>query len=129
MSEQTIAPSTLRVRPYMLTMGRTTAAVNLEIETIVRAVGVTDGRPAIVIDPARARRLGPETRRIIELCHRPLSVAELSAHLRLPLQVIKVLVGDLVADGLVTTHSQTAEVAGRPDLVLLERVLEGLQRL
>lgn len=123
-----VAASPLRVRPYTLTMGRTTAAARLEIETIVRsnpAGGAVQGRAD---EPARNLAV-PEASAIIALCHEPMSIAEISAHLKLPLQVVKILVGDLVADGRVVTQSQAAEAGGRPDLVLLERVLEGLQSL
>jgi hypothetical protein len=55
-------------------------------------------------------------------------VAEISAHLAIPVGVIRVLVADMVADGLV--HLHRPEVPGdRPDLALLERVLEGLRSI
>ena len=50
-------------------------------------------------------------------------------HLGLPLQVVKVLVGDLAAIEAVSTHRGGFQADGRPDLALLERVLDGLQSL
>jgi len=38
----------------------------------------------------------PESRRIVELCQTPMSVAELAARLSVPVGVCRVLVGDLV---------------------------------
>ncbi|MEM7323059.1 MAG: DUF742 domain-containing protein [Actinomycetota bacterium] len=110
-------PSRLRVRPYTVTRGRTEAAVELGLETMIRS---TDGKPT---------KLAPEKQSIVTLCRQPQSVAEISAHLKLPLQVAKVLVGDLVVDGHVSTNTGSAQSDGRPDLALLERVLDGLQSL
>ena len=120
MTEQTETTAPLlRVRPYTVTGGRTSASVQLEIETMIKRV---DGR---AVDGG----LVPESRSIVDLCHQPLSIAEISAHLHLPLQVVKVLTGDLMTAGLVASHNPTAQPNGRPDLALLERVLEGLQSL
>ncbi|MEL6982355.1 MAG: DUF742 domain-containing protein, partial [Actinomycetota bacterium] len=70
-----------------------------------------------------------EAKAIVQLCADPQSVAEISAHLVIPLQVVKVLVGDLVTVDAVTTHRGGFQDDGRPDLALLERVLDGLQSL
>ena len=74
-------------------------------------------------------RLRMERRQIVELCREPLAVAEVSAHLHLPLGVTKVLVSDLASDNLVMTHSVALTDSDRPDTGLLERVLDGLQSL
>ncbi len=122
MTEQTEATSSpLRVRPYTVTGGRTRAGVELEIETMIRSTGGvarTTDRPLV-----------REARTLLQLCSTPLSIAEISAHLDLPLQVVKVLAGDLVLAGRATTHVAAAQSNGRPDLALLERVLDGLQSL
>ena len=112
----------LRVRPYAMTGGRVRSSTDLPLETIVR---VTD-RGAASADEAAAER-----RQICNLCVDPLSIAEISAHLDLPLGVTRVLVGDMVTEGLLDTHRPTASADGsdRPDLRLLERVLVGLQAL
>lgn len=114
------ALSGLRVRPFLVTGGRTRSAVDLALETIIRVT--PEGQKAV-------NSLQLEPRQIVELCHQPLSIAEVSAHLHLHLQVAKVLVGDLVQSGHVATHSATNEATSRPDLLLLERVLDGLQSL
>jgi hypothetical protein len=56
------------------------------------------------------------------------SVAEVSAVLRLPLGVARILIADMGADGLVRIH-QRDDSEGRPDLHLLERVLSGLRKI
>jgi len=93
----------------------------LALETIVR---VTPRGEASSAD------LNTERRQICEMCADPTSIAEVSAHLKLPLGVVRVLVGDMVTEGLLDCNVPV--VAGddtRPDLRLLERVLDGLQAL
>ena len=70
----------------------------------------------------------PETAQILRLCSRPLSIAEISAHLGVHLGVARVLVSDLVqlGHGVVTTG--VVDVDG-PDLATLERLLDDLQQL
>ena len=113
----------LRVRPYALTGGRVRSSVELALETIVL---LTDnGRSAI-------SAMSSERVSIAELADEPISIAEISAHLSIPLGVSRVLVGDMVGDGYLNTHlddSASAQVGGRPDQRLLERVLNGLQAI
>jgi hypothetical protein len=56
------------------------------------------------------------------------SVAELSAHTRLPLGVVRVLIGDLEAAGLVAVHGLSAAEDADPvtPLSVLESVLDGI---
>lgn len=85
------------VRPYLLTQGRTEPALPaLPVEAMLTAT--RDGRLA-------APRLPAERRRIVELCRAPVSVAEVGARLGLPLGVVRVLVADLQAEGLVRLHA------------------------
>ncbi|MEL7210055.1 MAG: DUF742 domain-containing protein [Actinomycetota bacterium] len=112
-----------RIRPYALTGGRTRGNQDLPLETIVRTT--PQGR---AVQP----RLVREQATIVDLCADPQSLAEISAHLTVPLGVVRVIVGDLAAEGLVAS-SGTATTANpsqdRPDIKLLERVLDGLQAL
>ncbi|HEX2574989.1 MAG TPA: DUF742 domain-containing protein, partial [Aquihabitans sp.] len=68
-----------------------------------------------------------ERGQILALLASPLSTAEISARLHLPLGVTRVVLGDLIDEGYVAVNSRSAN--GRPDLRLLERVLDGLQAL
>ncbi len=118
MSRESDAARTLRVRPYMVTGGRTRATADIALETMIHTSE----------DPVD-RRLSTEEKKITKLCAEPLSVAEISAHMKLPLQVVKVLLSDLIDDGSVVTHAGVTDSGDRPDLALLERVLDGLQSL
>ena len=107
------------VRPYAMTGGRTRPSDDdLELETLVSTTSL--GETSLT--------LSLERRSIALLCRDSLSIAELSARLDLPLGVVRVLVGDMAEEGLVTVH-RPASVGDRPDLALLERVLYGLRTI
>jgi hypothetical protein len=75
-----------------------------------------------------AERVLPELRAIVELCRKMRSVAEISALLRMPLGVVRVLISDLADQGRIRVYG-TGHGPGSPDRALLERVLSGLRRL
>lgn len=103
------------VRPYAVTRGRfRTAGTRLDLITLVVAL----------TPKARPGDLEPEHGRILALSREPTSVAELSAHLDLPLGVVKVLIGDLIDRRQVMVR--TAVV---PDTAVLEAVLDGIRRI
>ncbi|MHA6798188.1 DUF742 domain-containing protein [Bounagaea algeriensis] len=108
------------VRPYARTRGRTRTDYDLAIETLV----TTSERGRAQNTPVK-----PEHRTISELCVQARSVAEVSAHLRLPLGVVRVLIGDMAGLGLVLIHDGGMVVGDQPSLDFLERVLSGLRRL
>ena len=85
----------------------------------------------IMTDEGRQRAMGLawEQRAIAELCASPMSVAEVSAHLKVPLGVARVLVGDMAAEGLVEMSGASGSEQAPNDLNLLERVLNGLRAL
>lgn len=107
------------VRPYAMTRGRTRPnAPNLNLVTQVR-VSVLPSDPAA---------LSPEHRQILEICHKPLSVAEVAAYLDVPLVVVKVLIGDLIERGHIVAGAlfQTSDIT---DTNLLQAVLDGIRRI
>ncbi|MCE6996698.1 DUF742 domain-containing protein [Saccharothrix sp. S26] len=109
------------VRPYAWTGGRTSSGYDLRLETLV---SLEEDGIAIAL-----RESTSEQRSIVELCATyPRSVAEVSALLSVPLGVARVLLGDLIAMGVVAVHDNAAAPAG-PDFTLLERVLVGLRNL
>jgi hypothetical protein len=118
------------VRPYAVTGGRTApSAAELPLEALVQGL-----RPAAV-------SMTPEKRTILELTASSyLSVAELSAYVRLPVPVVRVVIGDLLADGAVRVHLPAAllptavsvALPGRSaasPLSVLESVLDGISTL
>jgi hypothetical protein len=105
------------VRSYTLTAGRTKTDVDLPVEATLRRQGFDD-------EGGESPR-----QRILRVCDDK-SVAEVSALVKMPIGVVRVLLGDLVQEGLVrvqatlTDSSSTAERRG-----LIERTLRGLRAL
>jgi len=111
--------SSALVRPYAVTGGRTKPRYQLQIEAMV-AASHYEARDLSV--------LSPECQAILGFCRDWRSVAEISAVLRMPLGVARVLIADMAMEGLVRVH-QIDHAEGRPDVNLLERVLSGLRKL
>lgn len=108
------------VRAYAVTGGRTrSGAEDLPLEALV--VTTPEGRQCI---PS----LAFERRAIAELCAEVRSVAEVASLVGVPLGVARVLVSDLAALDLVAVH-QVGAPDDRPDIDLLERVLNGIRAL
>ncbi len=106
------------VRPYFLTGGRSRPSRrNLELITLVVAVTRTVNEP-----------VSPEYVEIMEICQQPASVAEVSAKLKVPLVVVKIMLSDLIERGYLMTGSPpvTSDI---PSPELLKAVLYGLRRL
>ncbi|WP_328474989.1 DUF742 domain-containing protein [Actinoplanes sp. NBC_00393] len=103
------------VRPFMLTGGRTRPVHDgLRLETQLSAA------PAALSAPLRF-----ESRRIVELCQRPHSLADLAASLAAPLGVVRVIVGDLLTEGYLRIEEQ-------PDVLsidLIERIRDRVRAL
>jgi hypothetical protein len=118
--ENPAAESGSLVRPYTRTGGRTRPDYDLAIEALISTSEKGMDRDAAVL---------PEHRSICGLCTDTRSVAEVAAHLRLPLGVARVLIGDMASMGLVLIHQGGLVVGDRPSIDFLERVLSGLRRL
>ncbi|MDQ0378509.1 DUF742 domain-containing protein [Amycolatopsis thermophila] len=110
----------LRVRPYVLTKGRTHSAYELAIETLVSV-------------RADAKWTGPalnaEYQPVRAIVDSPRSLAEVAARMSIPLGVARVLLSDMAELGLLHIHGIERTAEGRPPLELMKRVLDGLQRL
>jgi hypothetical protein len=78
--------------------------------------------------PATDAGLGPEHRAIVGLCRQPLSVAEISAYLDLPVGIVRVLLGDLLDRALISAQNPDP-VAVVPGDDLFEAVINGLHAL
>ncbi|WLQ40682.1 DUF742 domain-containing protein [Streptomyces laculatispora] len=116
-----------RVRPYSLTGGRTRFGHVLLVETFVAALEAPDERRELT-NGNLASRVMPELQAIVEICRRMRTVAEISALLKMPLGVVRVLLSDLADQGKIRVYG-TGHGTGQPDRALLERVLNGLRRL
>ncbi|MFB6816320.1 DUF742 domain-containing protein [Streptomyces sp. NPDC056347] len=116
-----------RVRPYSLTGGRTRFGHVLLVETFVAALDAPEERRELT-NGNLSGRVMPELQAIVEICRRMRTVAEISALLKMPLGVVRVLLSDLADQGKIRVYG-TGHGTGQPDRALLERVLNGLRRL
>ncbi|MFD6423005.1 DUF742 domain-containing protein [Streptomyces sp. NPDC060198] len=68
---------------------------------------------------------------ILRMCERPTAVVEIAATLKLPVGIIRIMLGDMLDTGRISArHPRTARVADRlPDPDILEQVLVGLRNL
>ncbi|WP_424643345.1 DUF742 domain-containing protein [Embleya sp. AB8] len=72
--------------------------------------------------------MSPEPAAILRMCEQPLSMAEISAHMRLPTSMLTLILTDMVADGQLEARAPIP-TASLPDIDLLKAVMHGLQRL
>lgn len=108
------------VRPYALTKGRTLPSGGESFDLIDVVVATSDRMPEHF-------RPGPEHRRLLSLCRRPAPIVDLTSEIDLPLGVVRVLLGDLISEGLVRVLSTQKQPA--TDQRLLRMVLDGLESL
>jgi hypothetical protein len=109
------------VRPYALIRGRTRSSGDtMDLIAMVTATGTRPAASAIV---------GPEQERILRLTKRAASVADLASDLDLPLGVIRVLLGDLQDQGLISVRQPAADAAPRTSERVLKEVINGLRAL
>jgi hypothetical protein len=85
----------------------------------------------IVSDQDPAPGMQSEHVRILQSCHHPMAVVEISSDLQLPVSVVKVLLRDLLNTGSITVRHPSAMSAQAqlPDRDMLKQVLVGLQKL
>ncbi|MEU9118173.1 DUF742 domain-containing protein [Streptomyces sp. NPDC048483] len=103
-------------RLYVITSGRSSASNELDLVTLIVARTVATAG------------MQPEHVAILNLCQTPLSIAEISAHIGLPVSVVTVLISDLLDEQQVLTRPPVPP-ADLPDLALIEKVIHGLQKL
>jgi hypothetical protein len=123
--EQTRQPvdRSASLRPFVLTSGRVNAAdpeIEVETQVTVRRHDPRVGRVPLA-------SLGPEMQAMVALCGQPISVAEISARLRLHLGVTKILVADLRAAGYLDVHVADTSSPISADTIL--RVMHGLRAI
>ncbi|MFJ3365756.1 DUF742 domain-containing protein [Streptomyces anthocyanicus] len=109
-----------QVRPYALVLGRTIPSQQLDRASMVKA------HPNVPSEPLQAHYASA-----FELCRTgAVSVAEVTARLQQPLQIVKIWLSDLLDDGYLTNAApDTWGADAATDPHLLGAVLAGLHRL
>jgi hypothetical protein len=111
------------VRLYALTRGRTRPAGRATLD-LIDVVGATGRRPRL----PETFRPSPEHRRMLNLCRRPICVADLATEIDLPIGVVRVLLSDLIHQELIKVYRPASGEAAT-DERLLRKLLDGLQAL
>jgi hypothetical protein len=101
------------VPSYVLTSGRTHPKATLRPETLLRT---------LVYRPI-PKRTTTQKRNVLRLCQGQLGMAELAAHLEMPMSVVRILASDLLDEGLLVIRG------AEPKRELMEQVLAGLRKL
>jgi hypothetical protein len=118
-----LTPAAL-IRPYAVTRGRIRPGVEIALEALVETTVL--GRTAMM----RGGQGESERRYIAAMCDggRVQSLAEIAAHMQLPLSAARVIVADMIADGLLAVHEPVTLGDGNhaTNMELLERMLSGL---
>jgi hypothetical protein len=109
------------IRPYAVTRGRTTSNWrDLDMITLVVAARWD----------TTLERMGHEYAGVVRMCGRPVSIAEISSALSLPLAVTKILIGDLIEAGYLIFRAPPSPTATEtPNIKLLQAVLDGVRKL
>jgi Protein of unknown function (DUF742) len=104
------------VRPYTLTAGRTKATVHLPLEATLRR------------QPVDVRQnLSTGARQVLEACDGR-SVAEVASVVSIPIGVVRVLLSDLIDQGLIQVQDTLTETSPIHDrIALIERTLSALR--
>jgi hypothetical protein len=108
------------VRPYAVTKGRTLPS-GRESFSLIDVVFANGQRTPEHL------RLGPEHRRILSLCRRPIPIVDLIVEIDLPIGVVRVLLGDLASEGMLRVFS--TQTGPATEQRLLRMVLDGLESL
>jgi len=107
------------LRPYLLTGGRTHADVEgLVFETLVEKANQTVDKSGLRFESAK----------VVDMCDDPISVAEISAHMSIPLGATMVLIGDLIASNHLISH-RTINAASDAGVSLVTRIIAGVKQL
>jgi Protein of unknown function (DUF742) len=108
-------------RPYTVTGGRTRPRGEVHFDLIdIVARGSTPADASAVFSPERSM--------ILDLCRNQVTVADLAAAIGLPVGVVRVLLADLLHEGLIRV-ARPATRGRVTDTHLLRQVLDGLNAL
>ena len=102
-------------RPFIVAAGKTKPTAHVAIEMLVESTNVD-------------KLVRFEKRKILERASAPISVAELSSHLNMPIGTTMVVVGELLDEGLLKAH-KTAEQSGLTDLNIMTRIIQRVREL
>jgi hypothetical protein len=108
------------VRPYAIVQGRTESPTDrFDLITIISAI------PSLYVQ----HDLEPEHQKVLARCGGAISVVDLAYEVRLPIGVVRVLLGDLLDRKLISIRRPGPMTGHRHDRHTLKEVLDGLRAL
>lgn len=119
-AERQVPQQVSLARPYARTRGRTRPEHDLQLEALVTTS--EQGRRG---DGVRT----VEQRTICDFCVQARTVADIVSELRLPLGVVKVIVADMAAAGLVLVHQPGLAFGDRSSQEFMQRLLDRLREV
>lgn len=104
------------MRPFIVTKGKTETQASVRVETLVQA---PNGDA-----PARF-----EKKKLLSMAtQKPISVAELSSHLRLPIGTTMTLVSEMIDEGILRQHA-TVETSAVQNIDIMSRIINRVREL
>lgn len=88
-------------------------------------LAIVEARKEACDDPNRSN---PQQRKLLALCQRPITVADLVADMELPVEVVRALLADLVSHGTITIAARPQATTEPPASEVLKEVLRALRR-
>lgn len=111
-----VEDSAPRLRPFVVTKGKTDAQASVRVETLVESA----------VEESTARF---EKKDLLEMATgKPISVAELSSHLSLPIGTTMTLVSEMIDEGLLSPHS-TLENTDAANIDIMTRIINRVREL
>lgn len=92
---------------------------------VLDLLAIVEARGEACDDPNRSN---PQQRKLLALCQRPVTVADLVADMELPVEVVRALLADLISHGTITIAARPQANAEPPASEVLEEVLRALRR-
>lgn len=115
-----LGPDDAPDRLYTVTGGRSRSDDDRTLDLVTLIVSECEPTPGMQSEHVR----------ILSMCRRPMAVVEISAELRMPVSVVRILLCDLLDTGRVTArHPRPVAAAQLPEADLLKEVLDALHRL
>ena len=106
-----------RLRPFVVTKGRTASQDSVRVETLVEP---SNGQIQARFEKKKLldRTLG-----------KAISVAELSAHLGLPIGTTMTLVSEMIDEGMLKAHSTLEDTSGEANIDIMTRIINRVREL
>ncbi len=105
-----------RLRPFVITKGKTASQADVRVETLVQSS----------VAHAAARF---EKKKLLSMTGgHPISVAELSSHLGLPIGTTMTLVSEMIDEGLLEAHA-TMETSTAANIDIMTRIIKRVREL